>query len=137
MDLAEALIDRLTAVTAVTDIAADRIHWGARPQGGALPTLVLVQVSSVPEETLEGEEPDLWTTRVQLEGMARTHAEAWALAKAASAALLPGATVGAGEDAMGFELGERTGPRDLGEADEKGFVHRAVCDVILRHSAGA
>jgi hypothetical protein len=63
--------------------------------------------------------------------------EAWALAKAASAALLPGTTVGTGGDAMEFELGERTGPRDLGEADEKGFVHRAVSDVILRHSAGA
>lgn len=137
MDLAEALLSRLQAVAAVTDIAAARIHWGVRPQGSPLPALVLVQVSSVPEETLEGEEPDLWTTRVQVEGMARTHADAWALSKAASAALLPGATVGTDPDTIEFELGERTGPRDLGEPDEKGFVHRAVCDVILRHSAGA
>jgi hypothetical protein len=135
MDLAAALVER-TNVPAVTGLAAARRYWGVRPQGSPLPALVMVLVSSVPEETLEGEEADLWTSRVQLEAYARTHADAWALSKAASGALLEPATVGDPGDQMEFEAGSRTGPRDLGEPDEKGFVHLAVSDVILRHSAG-
>jgi hypothetical protein len=137
MDLAEALLARLSAATSVTDIAAERLYWGVRPQGSALPALVMRQVSSVPEETLAGEDPDLWTTRIQLEAMARSHAEAWALAKAASSTLLPAVVVGTDPQSIEFELGERLGPRDLGEADEKGFVHQAVTDMIFRHSAGS
>jgi hypothetical protein len=138
MDLATAVVTRLAAASAVTDIVtAARIFWGVRPQGSDLPALVALQVSGVPEITLEGEDPDLITSRVQLEAYARSALEGRALVNAASAALLPGTTVGTGEDTMEFELGERTGPRDLGEPDEKGFIHRPTSDVILRHSAGA
>lgn len=136
MDLAEALLARLSAATAVTAKVANRIHWVTRPQGEALPALVLTLVSSVPEEDLEGETPDFWTSRVQVDALSRSHAEAWAIAGAASSALLPDAVVGTDPDQMTFEIAERLGPRDLGEADEKGFVHRASTDMIFRHSAG-
>jgi hypothetical protein len=136
MDLAEALVARLAAATPVTDVVAERIYWGARPQGSALPCLLLAQVSGVPEITLEGEEPDLITSRVQVESMGRSALAARQLLTAATEVLISAATVTIGPDSMEFELGERLGPRDLGEADEKGFVHRPVSDVILRHSAG-
>jgi hypothetical protein len=133
MDLAAALLARTDGIALV----GDRRFWVARPQASQLPALLFTSVSSVPDEDLEGEEPDLWTSRVQVEGWARHHEQAWAIAKAASAALLPGAVVGTGGDTIEFELAQRMGPRDLGEADEKGFIHRAVFDMIFRHSAGS
>lgn len=136
MDLAEALVARLAAATPVTDVVAGRIYWGARPQGSELPCLLLTQVSGVPETTLEGEEPDLITSRVQVESMGRSALTARQLLTAATDVLISATTVTIGPDSMEFELGERLGPRDLGEPDEKGFVHRPVSDVILRHSAG-
>jgi hypothetical protein len=147
MYLSQAIILRLVAdatLTALVDNGASsalkpryRLYWGARPQGSPLPALLMQVVSSVPEETLEGEDPDLWTSRVQLAAMARSHADASALARLPSAVLLPGAVVGDPGDEMEFELGQRLGPRDTGEPDEKGFIHAALTDVILRHSAGS
>jgi hypothetical protein len=135
MDLSEALIARLTPAVAGLGVGA-RIYWGVRPQGSPLPALVLVTISSVPDQLLEGE-GDVWQSRVQLEGYARTHLEATNIAKAASAALLDEATVGTDPDTMEFEPGERTGPRDLAEPDETGKpVHRVIMDSIIRHSAG-
>lgn len=136
MELGAALIERLEAVSAVTDLVGERIYWGTRPQGDPLPALLLEAISSIPDDLLEGE-GDAITTRVQLAGLARERSVAHRIALAASAALLEEDSVGDLGDTMEFEPAERTWPRDSGgEADGKGFVHRVIGDVILRHSAG-
>lgn len=137
MELGAAVIARLEAVTAVTDLVGTRIYWVERPQGDPLPAVVMEVISSVPDQLLEGE-GDFIVSRVQIAGLSRLRSEAHRIAAAASAALLDEATAGSGADTMDFEPADRTLPRDSGgESDGKGFVHRAISDVILRHSAGA
>lgn len=136
MVLREALIVRAKAANVPLVGAGDaaRIHWGTRPQGSALPALVLAMVSSNPDQLLSGE-GDFWVSRVQVEGWARSIDDADVIAKAASAALLDEAIVGDAPNPIEFEPAERSGPRDTVESDEKGPVHRVLMDVILRHSA--
>lgn len=134
MDLAAALIARLSAAAAVTAIVATRIHWVRRPQGEDLPALVLRQVSSLAEaETIE-DEGGMWLTRVQCDCFARSHRQAWALAKAVGDELVEHAIVTSGAEEMLFWNGDREGPVDLGEDTPQGFEHRAMLEVVLRHS---
>lgn len=136
MELGEALIARLEGATSVTDLVGQRIYWVTRPQGDPLPALLLEVISGIPDSLLEGE-GDFIDTRVQVAGLARERSVAHAIALAASAALLDEDSVGAEGNTMEFEPAERTWPRDSGgEPDGKSFVHRAIGDVILRHSAG-
>jgi hypothetical protein len=134
MDLPTALVERLAAATAVTNIVAARIHWLVRPQGEALPAVVLqVATGDIDDDTVDSDETEILTCRVQADCMSRSLLEAWALAQAVKAALRPPATV---SDMLFWEA-DAIGPRNLGEPDEKGFVHRASVDFIIRHSAGS
>jgi hypothetical protein len=134
MDLPTALLQRLEGASAVIAIVAGRIHWTVRPQGEAFPALVL-QIASgdLDDDTVDSGETEILTCRVQADAMSRSHLEAWGLAQAVKAALRPAASVGD----MVFWEADAIGPRNLGEPDEKGFVHRVSMDFIIRHSAGS
>lgn len=132
MDLAKAVLARLLASPAVTDVVASRIHWLRRPQGGALPALVLSQVSRVSEgDTLDDEGP-LWSSRIQIDCFAdgaTGFSTSRALARAAKATLVePG-------DVNGLDLfgADSDGPTDFTEDTASGPLFRASIDLTIRH----
>jgi hypothetical protein len=133
--LAEAVRGRLLSSPAVAALvgggAAARIHWVKRDQGGALPAIVLTQVSRIRRDHLDGPE-DMIVSRVQADCWATTHRAATTLATAVRAALIGAAEIGD----VQFWRATTDGPRDLGEDTESGFLHRASLDLTLRHTAG-
>lgn len=134
MDLGDALTARLSGAAAVTDLVDNRIHWVLRPQGEELPALVLRQVSSLALAETVDDEGGMWLTRVQCDCYAKTSSEANRLAKAVGDELVEFAVVTAGAEEMLFWNGDREGPVDLGEDTSQGFEHRAMLEVVLRHS---
>lgn len=54
MELQDAFRSRLLAAGALTALVDDRVHWGKRPQNGALPALVLTKVAPGQDWTHDG-----------------------------------------------------------------------------------
>lgn len=132
MDLAKALIARLDAAAAVTDVAGSRTYWLVRPQNSALPAVVLQVVGGERAQHLDGFE-DMRTVRVQAACLAEKHSVSRTLAEAVTAALVPEAEV----DGVLFWRASADEPRDLGNQTDTGFVHRAVVDLIIRYGTAA
>ena len=82
----EAIIMRLLADSGVADIAATRVFPGSRPQGSALPALVLNRISGGPLYADDGE-VGLEQGRIQIDCWAATYTEAKLLARAVTASL--------------------------------------------------
>lgn len=137
MELPQALIARLEAAIPVTAMTGTRIYWINRPQGDALPALVLQGVSENPTQHLKGFD-DMTEARIQVACLAEKFSDSRLLAKAVKAALVPHATVvdPAGNDVLFWRAGVE-GPRDLGNQEGTRFVHRAVVDFIIRYGAAA
>lgn len=104
----EAFRALLTGSAAVTTIApANRINWGAHPQGAPLPGIVLNVVSDFEGMTMQG--PDgLSQGRVQADCYAPTYAQAKQLSRAVRAAL-------SGYRGGGFRLVQHVATRDSRE----------------------
>lgn len=77
---------RLAQAPAVAALAATRIGWGPRPQGGALPAVTLHRVSGAPSYRMAAADGHA-EARVQVDVYAATHAGALALRDAVHAAL--------------------------------------------------
>lgn len=77
----EELRARLLASSAVTAICGQRITWGRRPQGEALPAIMLTVVSAPREYQLAGP-AGLKEARVQVDCWAETYAASKSLARA-------------------------------------------------------
>lgn len=138
MDLGEALITVLKAATAVTALTGSgddaRIYWIRRDQGSVLPALVLASVGGAPDDLDLDGGADFQESRVQGSCLAASHAEARALAKAFSDALLDADEV----DGFLFWEAEASRPIDRGgETVDGTFVHEIDQDVLLRHSPSA
>lgn len=132
MTLAKALLARLDAASAVTAIAGQRTHWLVRPQGTQLPAVVLQIISGDRSQHLGGFD-DMRTARVQAACLADKHSTSRDLADAVIAALVPAGEI----DGCKFWRGSAEEPRDLGNATDTGFVHRAVVDLIIRYAVAA
>jgi hypothetical protein len=135
MDLGEAMIARAKAEARRRgDLRRPRIHWVERPQGEALPALVLQVDQRHRPEDLDGEEMRT-TARVQARQLRRS-----------KQGRRPTPTRARGGDRRAAARGRgprrrrrnrllarpRRGPRDLGEQTDTGFVHRASADLIIR-----
>lgn len=77
----EALIARLLADAPVAAIAGTRVYPGARPQGSALPAIVVNTISGAPVYDDQGE-AGLFSARVQVDAWATTYTAAKLLARA-------------------------------------------------------
>lgn len=77
----ENLIARLLANAGVAAIVGTRVYPGARPQGSALPALVLNKISGAPVYDDEGE-AGLLTARMQIDAWGITYTAAKLLARA-------------------------------------------------------
>jgi len=85
----EAITAALLADPGLAALAADRVTWGLRQQGSALPAVVLMRVDGAPVYCDDGE-TGLFSGRLQVDCWGATYASAKTLARAVKA-LLSGA----------------------------------------------
>lgn len=129
------MITRLTGVTAIADLAGDRISWFARVRGDAGPAVVLNVISAGRMWTHDG--PDgLDHPRLQVDSYGETELQAVALARAVRTELeqaadvaLPGGVVWRFHPAM--QDGE--GWAHEGEQDGGAPLFRVSRDYFLYH----
>jgi hypothetical protein len=81
-----ALIAKLLASTGVTALVGQRINWVRRPQGAALPCIVLHQIDGAPD-VHHGGPSGLVQSRVQADCWAETYGGAKAVARAIETAI--------------------------------------------------
>jgi hypothetical protein len=116
-----ALRSRLTGV-------CPRVHWGIRPQSGALPAIVLTIASDVRTQHMDGFD-GYQAKRVQVDCYATTYAEAAALRESVIAAIVPAATAGGVNFLRGFVNNTMT----RGEDTTTGYEHRQMLDITIWH----
>ena len=81
-----ALIAKLLATTAITNLVSTRINWSRRPQGSALPAIVLHRIDGTPD-VHHGGASGLVSSRVQVDCWAESYGSAKAIARAVEAAI--------------------------------------------------
>lgn len=81
-----ALIAQLLATTGITSLVGQRITWGRRDQGGALPAIVLHRIDGSPDYHLQGAS-GLVSSRVQVDCWASSYGSAKSVARAVDAAM--------------------------------------------------
>lgn len=112
-----------------TGLAGGRVYWAERPQGSALPGLVLTSISDDRPQTLK--DWDLAPARVQIDAFGKTQEEAWDLTESAISTLVPGATT----NGHNFSRADvALGPRDLTERVGNTTVFRVSMDLIFHHA---
>ena len=129
----EALRSYLLADTAITAAVADRAYWGQRPQGSALPCLVLTVVSAIPAYEYTGAAP-ITENRVQIDAYGATYASVKALSRLVRARLGGIRVLQSGVRLRAFKVSERD---DRGEAQSAGVaVFRCSTDYQVWHDEG-
>lgn len=81
-----ALIAKLLATTAITNLVSTRINWSRRPQAEALPAIVLHVIDRLPDVT-HGGASGLLVSRVQVDCWGASFGSAKAVARAVEAAI--------------------------------------------------
>lgn len=81
-----ALIAKLLASAGVTGLVSNRINWSRRPQGAALPAIVLHRIDGTPDVT-HGGRSGLVVSRVQADCWAASYGAAKAIARAVETAI--------------------------------------------------
>ena len=129
MSMETALRSRLKDNAAVAAITG-QIHWSVRPQGTALPAIVLTGVADDRSQHFTGL-AGYRSTRVQIDCYAATKAQAVALREAVIAALVPAEVKGG----VTFLRSFVNTVLDRGDQTETGFVHRELIDLTCWHNA--
>ena len=125
----EALIARLLGIAAVSGMVGTRVYPGSRPQGSALPAVVLNRISGGPLYADDGE-AGLEQARIQVDCWAASYAGAKLLARAVKASL------SAFEGTVGettFQLIELDIEQDLreGGGDAVDYPFRTALDFLV------
>jgi hypothetical protein len=125
----EALIARLLGIAAVSGMVGTRVYPGSRPQGSALPAVVLNRISGGPLYADDGE-VGLEQARIQIDCWAATYSAAKKLARAVTASL------SAFEGTVGettFQLIELDIEQDLreGGGDAADYPFRTSLDFLV------
>jgi len=81
-----ALIAKLLASTGITALVSTRINWSRRPQGEALPAIVLHRIDGTPD-VHHGGASGLGVSRVQVDCWGASYGSAKAVARAVEAAV--------------------------------------------------
>lgn len=132
MDWMAALLARANGDGTLDALIDGRAAWGYRKQGDRLPGLTLFVVADARPQHLKGF--DLQASRVQLDGWGATHKQAWDVAEAAIAALVPGGVFYGHRFARAMvELA----PRDLIERVGTETIYRVSMDLTFHHAVNA
>lgn len=125
----EALRTRMRDITALHALVNGRINWGTRPQGDALPDVVLHLIDDIPQTNLAG--PGVWSSaRVQVDCWGRTHNAARLVANTIAAPVGAGGLHCLRETIANIRFRifviDRSSDR---EEDAKGIIHRTRLDL--------
>lgn len=82
----EGIIAKLRATSGVTELVAQRISPGRRPQASALPAITLTTISGAPVYSDDGES-GLFSASIEINCWGETYSSAKAVARAVKAAL--------------------------------------------------
>lgn len=128
----EAVRRLLLDAAAMKALVGDRVDWGVRSQGAALPAVVIHLISGLPGMTMAG--PSGWSQdRLQFDCWGRTYKAARDVADVLAGR--GGLLLGLRRDLPGLRL--RTfiiGRRSDSDRDDAGPVHRASVDVMAWHT---
>lgn len=123
MDWREALLARATG------LASGRVYWTERPQGSALPAIVLTAVTDDRPQHLK--DFSLAPGRVQVDTYGDRAKEAWDLAESALTTLVPGAS----SNGHNFSRADvALGPRDMSERIGNETIFRVSMDLTIHHA---
>lgn len=115
-----------TALRSRIKTVADRVDWGVRPQGTALPCVVLSTVFGSADQHFEGLMAVQYR-RIDIKVLATTQAEAEAMRIAVQAVIEAGATSGG----ITFQRGFVNRLTDGVEDTETGQIFREVIDATI------
>jgi hypothetical protein len=124
------VLEDLRALILAANTGAATVAWGARPQGSALPAILLTVVSETTSYTYAGA-VDLLSTRVQ----ADIYAASFSAAVAVDRVLAPAMNGFAGEQGdtefAGIFLESRFDTAE--EPESGGLLHRISRDLMVKH----
>lgn len=123
----------------VAAVVGNRVSWATRPRGKPLPSIILTQISGVPDYTM-AMPSGLVASRVQVDCWALTNLDATAVARAVKTALsglrttVPAAAIGQpGLQIQGAFLENQTDlPEDSASPPDE-VLHRISLDFIIWH----
>ncbi len=123
------LITRLLATVGVTALVSTRINWSRRPQGAALPAIVLHRVSGTPD-VHHGGASGLVVSRVQVDCWAASYGSAKAIARAVQTAITAQSFT---QGATRFDVILVDSERD-DSTDETTPLFRTTLDLMVHHA---
>ena len=118
---------RIRIMAAAPEVGT-RVYWGIRPQGSALPAIVLTTVSDERTQHMKGFNT-YQAKRVQVDCYATTYAQATDLREAVIAGIVPAAEQGVTRFLRGFVNNSMS----RGEDTTNGYVHRQMIDLTIWH----
>ena len=125
-----ALIAKLLATVGITGITGTRSNWSRRPQGEALPAIVLHRIDGAPDYHLQAPS-GLVESRVQMDCWGDDYVAAKDLARAVETALSGQAFV---QGAIRFDVILIVDERDSTFDEAPDTFFRTSLDLIVRHA---
>jgi hypothetical protein len=127
-----ALIAKLLASTAVTNLVSVRINWSRRPQGAALPAIVLHRIDGTPDVHHAGAS-GLVVSRVQVDCWGASYGSAKAVARAVETAITAQTFT---QGAVRFDVILIDSERD-DSTDETTPLFRTSLDLMVHHASAS
>ena len=123
------LIAKLLATAGVTNLVSTRINWSRRPQGSALPAIVLHRIDGTPD-VHHGGASGLVVSRVQVDCWAASYGSAKAAARAVETAVTAQTFT---QGAIRFDVILVADERDS-TSDETTPLFRTSLDLMVHHA---
>lgn len=128
-----ALIAKLLANSALTALVSTRINWSRRPQGEALPAVVLHRIDGQPDYHHAGPS-GLVVSRVQVDAWASSYGSAKSVARAVEAAVTGFAFT---QGAIRFDVILVASERDSTDEIAPNTYFRTSLDLMVHHAAAS
>lgn len=126
-----ALLARLLATAGLTALVSTRINWTRRPQGEALPAVVLHLIDRGPDYHTQGAS-GLVENRVQVDCWASSYKSAKAVARAVEAAVAGQSFV---QGAVRFDAVFLADERDASLEEAPETLFRTSLDLMVHHAS--
>ena len=126
------MIAKLLATAGVTALVSTRVNWSRRPQGAALPAIVLHRVSGLPD-VHHGGASGLVVSRVQVDCWAASYGSAKAVARAVETAITAQTFT---QGAVRFDVILIDSERD-DSTDETTPIFRTSLDLMVHHASAS